>query len=94
MIDENASESVVLKIITEELEVEPEELQPSVSLVDDLHADSLALINIVMKIEETFKIDVPDGDWRQLGTIGDIVAYVRRMTSAASPAKAVSRAGE
>lgn len=88
-MDENASESVVLKIITEELEVEPEELQPSVSLVDDLHADSLALINIVMKIEETFKIDVPDGDWRQLRTIGDIVAYVRRMTIAASAAKAV-----
>jgi len=73
-------ESVVLKIIGDELDVEPERLEDSVSLVKDLNADSLALLNIVMKIEEYFKINVPDDEWRKLTTVGDIISYVRRVS--------------
>ena len=73
-------ESMVLKIIGDELDVEPERLEDSVSLVKDLNADSLALLNIVMKIEEYFKINVPDDQWRKLTTVGDIISYVRRVS--------------
>jgi len=73
-------ESVVLKIIGDELDIKPEHLQDSASLVKDLNADSLALLNIVMKVEERFKINVPDDEWRKLTTVGDIISYVRRVS--------------
>jgi acyl carrier protein len=78
MANTEAVEAAVLQIIAEELDTRPENLLPTTSLVDDLHADSLALINIVMQIEEKFNIDVPEKDWRSLRTIGDILAYVER----------------
>lgn len=71
-------ESIVLKIIGDELDIAPEQLEESASLVKDLNADSLALLNIVMNVEEHFKINVPEEEWRKLMTVGDIIAYVRR----------------
>ena len=82
----NSNERVVLTIISEELDVDVDQLAPSVSLIDDLHADSLALINIVMKLEEKFHIDLPDAEWRKLRTIGDVVSYVRRLSVAPAAA--------
>ena len=73
-------ESVVLKTIGDTLDIKPEHLQDSASLVKDLNADSLALLNIVMKVEERFKINVPDDEWRKLTTVGDIISYVRRVS--------------
>lgn len=79
-----SSEDIVLQIIGEELDVPRERLALTTSLIEDLNADSLALINIVMKVEERFKIDVPDDDWRGLRTVGDVIAYVRTMASSSA----------
>jgi acyl carrier protein len=80
-VSSQENERAVLKIIAEELDVGMEAMQPSTSLIEDLNADSLALINIVMKIEERFKITVPEEHWRNLRTIGDINAYVQQVTN-------------
>jgi acyl carrier protein len=84
------TQSIVVKVIAEELDVKPDELVPSCSLVEDLSADSLALINIVMKLEEQLDIKVSDEDWRNLRTVGDVISFVDRTvaahTSAASNA--------
>jgi acyl carrier protein len=86
-------EAEVLKIIADELDTEPEKLLPAASLTEDLHADSLALINIVMQIEESFNINVPEKDWRALRTIGDILAYVERTSAAQESGKETPQSG-
>jgi acyl carrier protein len=66
----------VFGIICKHLEVEPDELQPSTSLVDDLNADSMALVTMVVAMEERFGMDVPNDVLRTFKTIGDITAYI------------------
>jgi acyl carrier protein len=68
----------IFKIVGYEFDTKPEELRPSTSLMDDLKADSLALMNLAMEIEERFNIRLPDEDMRNIKTIGDITSYVKR----------------
>jgi acyl carrier protein len=56
----------------------PRELNPSSSFADDLGLDSLALVQLVLGIEERFGVRVPDADVPALRTVGDAVAYVER----------------
>ena len=63
-------------IIGEQLGVDGDELVPEASLLDDLGADSLDVVELVMALEEAFGIEVPDEDAENIRTIADICAYV------------------
>ena len=66
----------VNSIIVERLGVDNSSLVPEANLLDDLGADSLDVVELVMALEEEFNIEVPDEDVEGIRTIGDIVQYV------------------
>ena len=63
-------------ILVEQLECNPEYITMESLLVDDLGADSLDAIDIVMSVEDTFKVEVPDEIIEKIETVGDIVNYI------------------
>ena len=63
-------------ILVEQLECDPEDITMESLLVDDLGADSLDAIDIVMRVEDTFKVEVPDEIIEKIETVGDIVNYI------------------
>ena len=77
-------ESSILRMVCYEFDATPEQLSPSTSLMDDLKADSLALMNLALEIEEQFKIRLPDEDMKNIKTIGDITSYVKRSLESAT----------
>ncbi len=64
------------EIIVEQLGVSPEEISPEASFMDDLGADSLDIVELVMAMEAEFDIEIPDDDASQLERIGDAISYV------------------
>lgn len=75
-------EDKVKKLIAEKLEVDQEDVIPKASLIDDLGADSLALVEMIMTMEEEFDIEVPDEDAEQLKTVKDAIEYIKKKTQA------------
>jgi acyl carrier protein len=71
------AESKVKEIIINELGVEPEKVTLEASFVEDLGADSLDTVELVMAFEEEFGIEIPDEDAEQLQTVGDAVKYLK-----------------
>ena len=69
-------EEKVKKIIAEKLSVDLDEVVPEASFVDDLGADSLDLVELIMSMEEEFDIDISDEDAEQIATVKDAVAYI------------------
>ena len=76
-----ATEAKVREIIINELGVEPEKVTDDASFVEDLGADSLDTVELVMAFEEEFGIDIPDEDAEQMRTVGDAIAYMRKHSS-------------
>src|SRR4029077_7501442 len=70
-------EERVRKIITEQLEVAPEKVKPEASFADDLKADSLAVVELVLALEEAFKLEIPDEDTEKIKTVGDAINYIK-----------------
>jgi len=70
-------EGRVAEIIVEQLGATKEEIVPEASFIDDLGADSLDIVELVMAMEETFDIEIPDEDAEKIQTIGDAVSYLR-----------------
>jgi acyl carrier protein len=68
----------VKKVTCEELGVSENEVTEAASFVDDLGADSLDLVELVMAFEEEFGVDVPDDDAASLKTVGDAVGYIEK----------------
>ena len=66
----------VTEIIVEQLGVKPEEVTPEASFVDDLGADSLDTVELVMAFEEEFGCEIPDEDAEKIQTVGDAVKYI------------------
>ncbi len=66
----------VKKVLVEQLDVSEDEVTPQASIVDDLGADSLDVVEIVMALEEEFDVEVPDEDAEQLTTVQKIVDYI------------------
>jgi len=66
----------VQKVVCEELSVSPEQVTLEASFIDDLNADSLAVVELVMRLEEEFGIEIPDEDVEGLKTVGNAVEYV------------------
>ncbi len=71
-------EEKVKKIIAEKLSVELEEVVPEASFVDDLGADSLDLVELIMSMEEEFDTDISDEDAEQITTVKDAIDYVSK----------------
>ena len=69
-------EERVKKIVAEQLGVKEEEVQTEASFVEDLGADSLDTVELVMAFEEEFGIDIPDEDAEQMRTVGDAIKYL------------------
>ena len=69
-------EEQVKKIIAEKLSVDLEEVVPEASFVDDLGADSLDLVELIMSMEEEFDTDISDEDAEQITTVKDAIAIV------------------
>lgn len=67
----------VKDIIAEELGVEQNKLTDEASFMEDLNADSLDTVELVMAFEKEFDIDIPDEDAEQLRTVGDALRYLR-----------------
>ncbi len=70
-------EQKVKDIIAEELGVEQDKLTDQASFMDDLNADSLDTVELVMAFEKEFDIDIPDEDAEKLRTVGDALNYLR-----------------
>ncbi|MBL9185639.1 MAG: acyl carrier protein [Prosthecobacter sp.] len=66
----------VKDIIVEQLGVNPEQVTPEAKFIEDLGADSLDTVELVMAFEEEFGIDVPDEEAEKLQSVGDVVRYV------------------
>lgn len=66
----------VIEIVVEELAVKTEEVTAEASFIDDLGADSLDVVELVMAFEEEFDIEIPDEDAEQIATVQDAVDYI------------------
>ena len=64
------------KVLAEQLDANPAELTEATSFVDDLAADSLAVVELVLAMEEAFGVEIPDEQAEKLRTVGDAVTYV------------------
>lgn len=73
----------IRRIIVEQLGVEGQELVPETSITDDLGADSLDLVELVMALEETFDIEVPDERVEHIRTLGDVERFISQELAAA-----------
>jgi len=72
----------MIDIIVEQLNVEKDKVVPGASFVDDLGADSLDLVELIMAMEEGFDIEIPDEDAEKISTVQDAINYVEKLKSA------------
>ncbi len=70
-------EERVKNIITDQLAVELEKVTPTASFIEDLGADSLDIVELVMQMEEEFDLDIPDEDAEKIKTVGDVISYIQ-----------------
>jgi len=76
----NTIEARVKKVIVEQLGVKDEEVTNDASIVDDLGADSLDSVELVMALEEEFETEIPDEDAEKITTVQQIIAYINART--------------
>lgn len=75
-MSDSSIESKVKEIIVEQLGVNPEQVTENASFIEDLGADSLDTVELVMAFEEEFSVEVPDEDAEKLQTVGDVIKYI------------------
>ncbi len=73
---EKSIEDKVKDIIVEQLGVNPEQVTPQAKFIEDLGADSLDTVELVMAFEEEFNVEVPDEEAEKLQTVGDVIKYI------------------
>ncbi len=73
---EKTIEEKVKDIIVEQLSVTAEQVTPEAKFIEDLGADSLDVVELVMAFEEQFSVEVPDEDAEKLQTVGDVIKYI------------------
>ena len=76
MTEQNVLEKVK-KIVIENLGVEADKVTEKSSFIDDLGADSLDIVELIMALEEEFEIEVPDEEAEKITTVGDVVEYIK-----------------
>ena len=82
MADKSVADRVK-EIIVEQLGVNPDQVTPEAKFIEDLGADSLDTVELVMAFEEEFGAEIPDEDAEKLQTVGDVIKYIEQKKSAA-----------
>lgn len=67
----------VIEIISQQLDVDVAEIKMEASFIDDLGADSLAIVELVLALEEEFQIEIPDEDTEKIQTVQDAISYIQ-----------------
>ncbi len=70
-------EKVKEVIVSQKLGVEEDDIKMDTSFIDDLGADSLDIVELIMAFEEEFDIQIPDSDAEKISTVGDVVEYIK-----------------
>lgn len=73
----NNVEEKVKEIIAEQLGIEVDQIKPESKFVDDLGADSLDVVELIMAFEEAFDIEIPDEDAEKIQTVKDVIDYIQ-----------------
>lgn len=68
----------VIEIVCDQLDVKADEVDASKSFTEDLQADSLAIVELVLALEEKFGVKIPDDDVDQIKTVGDAIGYIEK----------------
>ena len=76
MLAQGNTDERLKKIIVEQLGVDEVDVKPEASFVDDLNADSLDLVEMIMSLEEEFGVEIPDEDAEKILTVGDAMTYI------------------
>ncbi len=71
----------VKEIASQQLDVDINEIKETSAFIEDLGADSLAIVELVLAFEEQFEIDIPDEDTEKIRTVGDAVSYISGRTT-------------
>jgi acyl carrier protein len=71
------NEDRVKEIIVEQLGVSADQVKPEARFIDDLGADSLDTVELIMALEEEFNVEIPDEDAEKMATVGDAMSYLR-----------------
>jgi acyl carrier protein len=79
---ENDLETRLKKMIAEQLGVDEAQVVPSASFADDLEADSLDQVELIMSIEEEFGVNIPDEEAEKIATVGDALTYLQEHAQA------------
>ncbi|MEJ5300933.1 MAG: acyl carrier protein [Thermodesulforhabdaceae bacterium] len=83
-MDKAAIKEKVIDIIADKLGIEKETITPEAHVIDDLGADSLDVVELIMALEETFDIEIPDEDAEKIRTVQDIFDYIDRVVANAA----------
>ena len=67
----------VIEIVASQLELEADQIKPESSFTEDLKADSLAVVELVLALEESFDIEIPDDDTENIKTVKDAINYIK-----------------
>ncbi len=67
----------VKEIIAKNLDVDANDIKPESSFINDLGADSLAIVELVLALEEEFELDIPDDETEKIGTVQDAIEYIQ-----------------
>lgn len=73
----STTEDKVKSIIVEQLGISEDDVKPEASFIDDLGADSLDIVELVMAMEEEFEIEIPDEEAENIKTVGDAIKYIK-----------------
>ncbi len=71
----------VKEIVSDKLDVDPADIQEDKDFVEDLKADSLAIVEVVLALEEQFEIEIPDEDTEKIKTVNDAIEYIKANSS-------------
>ena len=71
-------EEQVIKVAAEQLDVAPEKCKPEASFIDDLGADSLDLVELIMEMEEAFGVEIADEELEKIRTIKDVIDFLQK----------------
>jgi acyl carrier protein len=66
----------VISIVASQLELEADQVKPESSFTEDLKADSLAVVELVLALEENFGVEIPDEETEKIKTVGDAITYI------------------
>ena len=77
-----AVDEKIKSIIAEQLGVKADEVTPEASFIDDLGADSLDTVELIMALEEEFSVEIPDEEAEKMTTVGDAIKYIEEKAAA------------